>query len=322
MPPAESREEMIKKIARGIGFSAVGIAALVPCDESNRIFNKWLQDSKHGEMRFLSRWKEKRKNPQLLLPNAKSAICVGLNYYSPSVITNRNIDGSKGKGIFSIYSHGRDYHTVMEEMLSTLSSKLEGLFPSIKTLACVDTKPVSDRTLAILSGIAWLGKNSNVISPEFGSWIFLGSLLTDLELEADAPLESKCGDCTICIDSCPAGTIEEGCIIDAGKCISYLTVEKRGEIAPWMHKTIGINVYGCDTCQLVCPFNDVAKESVIFPADKVNPLIDMELVDLMNIEDSVFKECTRDSAISRCGAEGIRRNAKLVLDNMDAEPSI
>ena len=322
MPPAESRENLIKNIAHGIGFSTVGIAALVTCDESNRIFNKWLQDCKHGEMHFLSRWKDKRKDPQLLFRRAKSAICVGLNYYSTSVITNQNIDGSKGKGVFSIYSRGRDYHTVMGEMLSMLSSKLEGIFPSIKTLSCVDTKPVSDRTLAVLSGIAWLGKNSNVISPEFGSWIFLGSLLTDLELEADTPLQSKCGDCTICIDSCPPGAIEEGCIIDAGKCISYLTVEKRGEIAGKTQTTIGINVYGCDTCQFVCPYNDVAQESAIFPADEVNPLIDMELVDLMGIEDGVFKEYTRDSAISRCGAKGIRRNAKLVFDNIDAEAPI
>lgn len=316
MPSADSRAAQIKKIACEIGFSTVGIASLIPCKESERIFTKWLREKKHGEMRYLSGWREKRRNPELILHGAKSAICVGLNYYSQSVASNDVNKRGEGKGLFSIYSHGRDYHSLMGEMLSKLAYELEGLFPSIETLSCVDTKPVSDRTLAILSGIAWQGKNTMAISPEFGSWIFLGSLITDQDLQADTQLGCQCGDCTLCIDSCPAGAIEEGFIIDARKCVSYLTVEKRGEIAADMRKQIGINVFGCDKCQSVCPFNEVAKNSILFPAGEMNPLIDMKLSDLVNIQDSLFDEYTRDSAIRRCGAEGIRRNAKIALENI------
>jgi epoxyqueuosine reductase len=316
MPQADSLAARIKKTAIDIGFSTVGIAPLAPCKESERIFDKWLRDQKHGDMRFLAGWKERRKNPRLLLSGARSAICVGLNYYSDSLIAKKKNDGREARGVFSIYSHGRDYHSLMGEMLSSLADELRKWLPSIKTVSCVDTKPVSDRTLAVLSGIAWLGKNANVISPEFGSWIFLGSLLTDAELPADAPLESRCGDCTICIDACPAGAIEEGFVIDARKCISYLTVEKRGEIAPEMHESIGINVFGCDKCQLVCPYNDVAKRSTAFPADSVNPLVDMKLSDLMNIDEGLFDEYTRDSAIRRCGLDGLRRNARIAFDNI------
>jgi epoxyqueuosine reductase len=321
MPRGESRENLIKKIAYDIGFSSVGIASPVRCDESDRMFDKWLREQKHGEMYYLSTWGDKRKHPELLFDGVKSAICVGLNYYSRSVITNDKNDGAGGRGNFSIHAHGRDYHSVLEGMLSALSSRLQQFLPSIRTLACVDTKPVSDRTLAILAGIAWLGKNTNVISPEYGSWIFLGSLLTDLELDSDTPLETECNDCTICIDSCPSGAIVEGYTIDAGKCISYLTIEKHGTIPDQMHKTLGINVYGCDKCQSVCPYNVVATESTIFPAGEVNPLIDMKLTDLMNIEDGLFNEYTGDSAISRCGADGIRRNAKIALKNVQCDCS-
>jgi epoxyqueuosine reductase len=316
MTPADSLIARIKNAATGIGFSAVGIAPLSPCKESDRIFAEWLREGKHGEMRFLAGWSEKRKNPQLLLPGAKSAICVGLNYYSESVITNEENDGREGKGVFSIYSRTRDYHSLMGEMLSSLAGELRALHPSIKTVSCVDTKPVSDRTLALQSGIAWLGKNTNVISPEFGSWLFLGSLLTDAELPPDEPLESRCGDCTACIDACPAGAIEEGCVIDARKCISYLTVEKRGDIAPELRESVGINVFGCDTCQFVCPYNNVAKPSTAFPADGVNPLVDMKLSDVMKIEEALFDEYTRDSAIRRCGVDGLRRNASIAFDNI------
>jgi len=321
MPPADSREDLIKQIAFEIGFSAVGIASITPCRESERIFDDWLRGRKHADMQYLARWREKRKNPQLFLPGAKSAVCVGLNYYSPSAAVNENDALAGGRGVFSIYAHGRDYHTVLGGMLSILAKRLRELFPSIETTACVDTRPVSDRTLALLSGIAWLGKNTNVISPEFGSWIFLGSLLTDLELAADAPLGSLCGDCTLCIDSCPAGAIEEGFIIDARKCISYQTVEKRGEIPLEEHRAIGMNVFGCDKCQLVCPFNSTAKRSALFRGGGVNPLIDMPLADLVNIGDALFDECTRDSVIRRCGADGIRRNARIVLGNRRRESS-
>ncbi|MFH1754929.1 MAG: tRNA epoxyqueuosine(34) reductase QueG [Candidatus Latescibacterota bacterium] len=241
-----SRETLIKRTALAVGFSTVGIAPVSPCSTSHRIFEKWLQEGRHADMHFLSRWARRRDNNQLLLKGAKSAICVGLNYYSRRVEANESISGSEGTGVVSIYAHGRDYHAVMGDMLASLALRLRSIFPSFNTVSCVDTKPLSDRTMAILAGMAWPGKNTNVISPQFGSWIFLGSLLTNLTLEPDEPLQSECGDCTLCIDSCPTGAIEERSGVDARKCISYLTVEKRGAIAYKMQRPIGLNVFGCD----------------------------------------------------------------------------
>ncbi len=314
----DSLEAQIKKAAYEIGFSHVGIAAVSQHTLSNNIFEKWLDEGKHGEMSFLSRWRERRRDPGVLLEDAKSAICVAVNYYTESLGRNREIDGSDGRGIFSIYAHGRDYHNVLGEMLSTLDVRLKSYFPQVKTIACVDTKPVSDRTFAIRSGIAWLGKNTNVISPRYGSWIFLGELITDLELEPDSLVESQCGSCTICIESCPTGALSDEYILDARRCISYLTIGKRGDIPKEFHEPIGLSVYGCDECQRVCPFNSVAVESSIFRCEERNPLVDMQLRDLACIDDILYEELTRDSAISLCNAESMRRNILIVQENIAA----
>jgi epoxyqueuosine reductase len=158
--------------------------------------------------------------------------------------------------------------------------------------------------------MAWLGKNTNVISPEFGSWIFLGEVLTTLDLQADEPLETLCGKCTRCIDACPTGALDTPFVLDARRCISYLTIEKRGEIDAELASKIGIDVYGCDTCQSVCPFNRVASESIVFHRKDRSPLIDMSLDELATISDEEFREKTKGSAIRRAKAEGMRRNAR------------
>ena len=221
------------------------------------------------------------------------------------------MDVRDGRGRFSIYVHGEDYHAVMQRMLADLERRVRDAFPGAGTFACCDIQPVSDRSLAVRSGIAWLGKNTNVISPRFGSWIFLGELLTTLDLAPDAPLETLCAGCTKCIDACPTGALNTPFILDARRCISYLTIEKRGDIAPELASRIGVDVYGCDTCQSVCPFNHVAVESVVFRREDRSPLIDMTLDELAAISDDEFREKTRGSAIRRAKAEGMRRNARI-----------
>jgi epoxyqueuosine reductase len=206
----------------------------------------------------------------------------------------------------------------MEDMLDRLAARIKEIHPEMRSLACVDTKPISDRAMAIRAGIAWLGKNSNVISPQFGSWIFLGELLTDLELTPDKPLETLCGNCTECVDACPTDALDEPFVVDAGRCVSYLTVEKRGDIPAGLHANIGVHVYGCDTCQSVCPYNCAATNSVLFDRGDRSPLIDMPVDDLARISDEEFRESTRDSAIRRCKPEGIRRNAAIVRGNIAA----
>jgi epoxyqueuosine reductase len=316
---APTREERVKSAALDVGFSLVGIAAVTPHHRSNDVFERWLAAGMHGGMSWLSRHGEKRRDASTLLDGARSAVCVGLNYYQDTEKEQRTADGSDGRGLFSIYVHGRDYHDVMEEMLERLDRRLKQWFPDMRSLACVDTKPISDRSMAIRAGIAWLGKNASVISPRYGSWIFLGELLTDLELDPDRPLETLCGKCTKCIESCPTGALNEPFVVDARKCISYLTIEERGDIPPHLRGRIGVNVYGCDTCQSVCPFNGAAKQSQVFDRRDRSPLIDMPVAELEQLRDREFTEKTVGSAIRRAKASGIRRNAGIVRENIEAK---
>lgn len=311
-----TREIVVKDIAREIGFSLVGIASLGPHLQANDTFSRWLDAGMQGEMTYLERHRPLRADARSLLPDARSAVCVAINYYHEVEREQRAIDTRDGRGRFSIYVHGEDYHDVMGHMLAELDARLREAFPDARTLACCDTQPVSDRSLALGAGIAWLGKNTNVISPEFGSWIFLGELLTTLDLRPDEPLETLCGKCTRCIDACPTGALDTPFMLDARRCISYLTIEKRGEIAPELASLIGADVYGCDTCQSVCPFNRVASESIVFNRADRSPLIDMTLDQLAVISDEEFREKTKGSAVRRCKAEGMRRNAAIVSENV------
>lgn len=306
-----SPEEIVKNIAHDIGFSLTGIASLEPDPRSNDKFAQWLGAGMHGDMAYLERHRALREDASTLLPGARSAVCVALNYYQPLEREQRDMDGSDGRGRFSVYVHGEDYHAVMSRMLAELERRLRLSFPNIATRACCDIQPISDRSMALRSGLAWLGKNTNVITPQFGSWVFLGEVLTTLELQADEPLETLCGKCTRCIDACPTGALDTPFTLDARKCISYLTIEKRGEIEPELASKIGIDVYGCDTCQSVCPFNRIASESIVFHREDRSPLIDMTLEQLATISDEDFRDKTKGSAIRRAKAEGLRRNARL-----------
>lgn len=313
------REQVIKDIARDVGFSLAGIASLTPDPRSDSVFANWLDGGMHGDMAYLARHRPLREDATALLPGARSAVCVALNYYHDVERAQRAMDGSDGRGRFSIYVHGEDYHAVMERMLAELERRVGHAFPEGRMLACSDTKPVSDRALALRAGIAWLGKNSNVISPQYGSWIFLGELLTTLDLAPDAPLETLCAGCTRCIDACPTGALDTPFLLDARRCISYLTIEKRGEIEPALAAKIGLDVYGCDTCQSVCPFNRVASESLVFSREARSPLVDKTLDELVAISDEDFRAHTRSSAIRRCKPEGLRRNATIVKGNLTGD---
>lgn len=311
-----SPETVIKSAAYEIGFSEVGITDIKPSRQSDLVFDRWIAAGHHGEMRYLDGGKDKRHDPSLLLDGAKSVICVALNYYSESRELENRKNEEADRGVVSVYAHGRDYHDVIAEMLDELAKRLVAFFPKMRATACVDTQPISERDLAIKSGIAWLGKNTMAISPEFGSWVFLGELITNLELKSDRPLSSLCGTCTRCMDACPTGALDEAYLLDATKCISYLTIEKKGEIPPEFHEGIGANIFGCDECQKVCPFNAAAVEAAIGAHEFHSPIVTMELDDLCSISDEDFLESTCGSAIRRCKAAGLRRNARIVRDNV------
>jgi epoxyqueuosine reductase len=307
---------LIKKTAREIGFSEVGIADIKPGEDSDGAFGRWLDNGMHGEMRYLSGGANKRHDPGVLLDGAKSVISVAVNYYSRTNEFKNQSRDQTGNGVFSIYAHGKDYHIVLAEMLHELARRLDGFFPNLKTAVCVDTQPVSERDFAIRSGVAWLGKNTCVISPTYGSWIFLGELITNLDLQRDDPLESLCGSCTLCVDTCPTGALDGEYLLDATRCISYLTIEKRGDIPAELHEAIGGNLFGCDECQQVCPYNATPTESETFDDQARNALLDMELGDLECVSDADFRSFTRESAIGRCKPAGLRRNARIVAQNI------
>jgi epoxyqueuosine reductase len=309
-----TREALIQSLARDAGFSLCGIASLDPHPIQNEIFARWLGAGMHGDMAWLERHRPLREDAQRLLPGARSAICVALNYYQEAERAQRGMDARDGRGRFSIYVHGEDYHAVMGRMLADLGARVRAAFPDARTFACCDIQPVSDRSLALRAGIAWLGKNTSVISPEFGSWIFLGSLLTTLDLAPGEPLETLCAGCTKCTDACPTGALDTPFVLDARRCISYLTIEKRGDIAAELAARIAVDVYGCDTCQSVCPFNRVAAPATAFRREDRSPLVDMTLDELSSISDDEFRAQTRGSAIRRAKAENIRRNARLVRE--------
>lgn len=319
---AATAESQVKQLARDAGFDLVGIAGVTPHERSNRVFERWLDGGQHGEMAWLERHHERRGDPRTLLDGARSAICVAVNYYHEIEREQIRQDGTDGRGVFSIYAHHRDYHEVVGEMLGRLSDALKTRFAGVETFPCVDTRPVSDRAMALRSGIAWLGKNTSVISPRYGSWIFLGELFTTLELQPDEPLQTLCAQCTRCIDACPTGALDTPFVLDANRCISYLTIEKRGDIPADLHEAIGLDVYGCDTCQSVCPFNEVATESTVFQRSQRSALVDMSLDELSELSDEAFHAYTRGSAIERCKPEGMRRNARIVKENVQGGPVI
>ena len=241
---------------------------------------------------------------------------MAVNHYSESKEKRNRAAAAEGRGRVAVYAQGRDYHEVMTGMLWELEIRLKDFFPGLKAAAVVDTQPISERDAAIRSGIAWLGKNTCVISPEYGSWIFLGGLVTNLTLEPGRPMTGLCGNCTRCITACPTGALDEYSL-DSNKCISYLTIEKRGEIPEEFHARIGDHLFGCDECQRVCPFNKFAKESAVFGGGERSPIVDMKLKDLAGMSNEDFTELARASAIRRCKAEGLRRNARIVLANRD-----
>jgi epoxyqueuosine reductase len=313
-PDRRSPESLIEQTALDVGFSLAGIADVSPSPLAGAAFERWIDAGMNGEMGYLSKGADKRKDLALLLDGARSVVCVGVDYYSAKKEDWNRDAPSDGRGRVALYAHGRDYHIVLRRMLGELEERLRSIFPGMRACAAVDTEPISERDLAIRAGIGWLGKNTCVISPAYGSWIFLGELITDLELHPDTPLETVCGGCTRCIDSCPTGALEPFAL-DARQCISYLTIEKRGDIPAGFHPAMGDRLFGCDECQKACPFNDRAKESVVFGGDDRNAVVGLTIGELTGISDHRFRELVRGTVMGRCGPARIRRNARIVAKN-------
>lgn len=251
----------IKRSASEAGFDLAGIAPIDAWQDLD-FAHDWVEKGRGGEMAYLKN--PKRRDPRLILPSAKSVVCVALVYnvalpYSTEACSGlKDTTGSgdgEARGWISRYAWGRDYHETMRERLERLRAAIERLAPEVETRVYVDTGPIVERAFARLSGIGWVGKNTCLINQEKGSWIFLGVIITSLDLDPDVPAFDRCGSCTRCLDACPTGALTEPYVMDASRCIAYLNIELKGSIPEGFRAAIGANVYGCDICQDVCPWN-------------------------------------------------------------------
>lgn len=301
--------QRIRRRARDLGFTHVGIAQAQELEPEGALLREWLDRGYHAGMTWMARDPARRSDPREVLEGARSVIALAMNYYSPE-----QHSAASAHGKISRYAWGDDYHDILEARLARLEEELRTLLPNARTRRYVDTGPVMDKAWAERAGIGWLGKHGNVITRDFGSWVFLGEILTTAQLEYDRQIADFCGTCTACIEACPTGAIVEPYVVDANRCISYLTIEHRGEDIPGAAQWDFRNwVFGCDICQDVCPWNSFAKES---PEQGFSPRqgsLHPDLHELAGIEDVLFRERFRKSPVKRCKPKGIRRNARTVL---------
>ena len=300
-------KQSIKERALAEGFHKVGIVSAEPLAQEAPRLIEWLVRSYHGEMSWMARDVEKRLDPRELFPEARSIVVVALNYYTPD---QHNEDSSTGK--VSRYAWGDDYHDVLKSKLESLLAWIREQEPAAMGKICVDIQPTLDKAWAVRAGLGWLGKHTNVITPEFGSWVFIGELFLNLDLEPDvAVVEDHCGTCTLCIDACPTQAIAEPYVVDSNKCISYATIELRTpELPELVQQGLSGWLYGCDICQDVCPWNrfqEPTNETRFEPrAGNVNA----ELDQIMELTPETYAARFRGSAMKRAKLAGLQRNAR------------
>ncbi|MDO8526573.1 MAG: tRNA epoxyqueuosine(34) reductase QueG [Deltaproteobacteria bacterium] len=314
-----SLENYIKKTGKELGFEKVAIAKAKRYAEHDALQN-WLSQGFHGTMQYMERGAEKRQDPRKVMPEARSVITCALNYNTDHPYSTECHDS--GKGWIARYAWGDDYHPIMESKLSNLSAHMmqnvsppEGGQVSSSCKFYVDTGPVMERVFAKNSGIGWMGKNTCIIDPKLGSWLFLGVILTDLELQPDSLISDHCGKCTACIDACPTQAITESYKVDARRCISYLTIEHKGEIEPELASKMGNHILGCDICQDVCPWNRKAPKTGL-PA--FQPRHGFFNPDLESFEKKVRESYPGDfknSPLKRPKPAGLLRNIQIALTN-------
>jgi len=299
----------IKEKALELGFHKAGIATVNVTDNQIQRLQAWLALGYHADMEWMG--SPKRQNIKLVMPEVRSLICVALNYY-----TEHQRPEKKEYGKISRYAWGRDYHKVVQKKLKALSIWLESQDEGIKTRHYIDTGPIQDKVWAEKAGIGWIAKNGNVITREYGSWVFLGEILTNLQLNPDIPHTQHCGNCTKCIESCPTEAIAEPFVIDANRCIAYHTIENRDDKLPkQIASELNGWVAGCDICQDVCPWNQrFAKNTDVEEFQPYPGNIAPKLVELARITDENWDKQFPASALRRIKPQMLRRNARANLE--------
>ncbi len=323
-----SLAETIKQEARALGFDAVGIAPVFdkhqpagPGDEQSpflqRLFcrlTEWLLQDHHGTMAWLARTPEKRADPRQVLPGCRSIISVGMTY-----LTEHRANEQSGYGRIARYAWGQDYHKVMSKKLTQLEARITALAPEAHTRSYVDTGPIMEKAWAERAGLGWIGKHSNLVSADHGSWLLLGEILTTLELTPDETATDLCGSCTLCIQACPTRAIVQPYVVDATRCISYLTIELRGAddmISSDLQHGMGNKIFGCDDCLDVCPFN-LRAEPTHDTAFQPSPVtLAPNLDELSRLDEQTFTTLFQQSPIRRAKIHGLRRNIAIAQQNM------
>jgi epoxyqueuosine reductase len=306
--------QQIKSQAKSLGFDLVGITSARPSEHAEYL-RKWLDAGNAGTMTYLTQRFAERTDPTVYFPGAASIICVAKNYYFPLEESADSCD----RGKIARYALGDDYHEHMKDQLHELADWLRTRDPAARTRCSVDTAPLLERELAARSGIGWIGKNTLVINPEIGSWILLGEILTTLELPPDEPATDHCGSCTRCIDACPTGAITKPYELDARRCISYLTIEHRGDIPADLRLPIGDWLYGCDICQDVCPFNRKAPATADIALRPRFADGELNLDDVLNWSPQDYQQQLRRSAMKRVKLPILQSNAAIVRENVKRE---
>ncbi|MDW8074964.1 MAG: tRNA epoxyqueuosine(34) reductase QueG [Bacteroidota bacterium] len=300
----------LKEFCLSVGFDAVGIARAEPLTDEQAHLDAWLAAGYHGTMQYMERTRDKRLDPRLVLPSARSIIVVALSYDTPARHTIR-----PGYGKLSRYSWGDDYHDVMLPKLQRVVEWLSTHVSSCESKAYVDTGPVMEKQWARRAGIGWQGKNTNIISRTMGSFFFLGVVLTSAELDPDEPSRDYCGTCTACLDACPTGALVAPYILDSSRCISYWTIETKPdqEFPDNIRANLDGWLFGCDVCQDVCPWNRFRKETTIPAFAPRNDETSLLLEHVLSMTPEEFRQRFRHSPIKRAKLAGLQRNARMLL---------
>jgi len=315
--PTPSHAELtarIKRRALELGFDKVGVVPAASLDAERARLEEWLRLGLHGEMNWMARDPERRTDPRLVFPEARSVVVVALNYFTPHEHAN---DAATGK--ISRYAWGDDYHDVVGGKLKELLAWIKAECPEAEGKACVDIQPLMDKAWAARAGLGWIGKHTNLITREYGSWVFLGELLVNLELAYDNDAsEDHCGTCTLCIEACPTGAIAEPYVVDSNRCISYATIELRAPDipAPVADKLDGW-LYGCDICQNVCPWNRFEQPTAEARFEPREGHVSPDLAALLELTPDTYAARFRRTAIKRAKLAGLQRNARALKKNQD-----
>ena len=316
MPLSSLSSSRVKAKALEIGFDLCGIARAARYPRLDRLA-EWIAAGCAGDMHYLDDSLDERSDPTAALPTARSVVSVACVYNTPQPYSASIAAPERAR--IARYAWGEDYHGILRARLRTLLAWMaDEVGPGLEAFSCVDDGPVQERVFAEQAGLGWIGKNTCLINAERGSWLVLGEILTNADLEPDAPAHDQCGTCTRCLDACPTGAIVEPYRVDATRCLSYLTIEQRGPIEPSRRADIGPHIFGCDICQDVCPWNRRAATSDAPEWQPRAPLAFPRLIDLCEMSDDDWRRVLKGSALTRAGLRRIRRSLACAAAHLDA----